>query len=354
MELWTPKLSRRTVLTTLGTLATTTYASQWLSACGGASSASPTPQATRATSSLGKILATYTEQQNYNIQAIGWSPDGTRIASGANDIRVWDAATGKTLVTYSGHSQNITTLAWSPDGKYIVSSTNGPTGVAAPVPVHVWEAATGRRIYTYPGHVNYVGNTSSNDGVNSVAWSPDGRRILSVGFDHTAQVWDALTGQHAIVYRGHTGKVNSGCWSPDSKYVATVSDDTTLKVWNAATGETLFTYGFGVHALSVSWSPDQKSIAVGMGAMQILTVSTRKATTIGNGQAASVGWSPNGQYIAGAGETVDIWNPLTNQQIFSMPANTLAFGWSPDSMRIASVATQPQNPGAVIVWQASL
>jgi WD40 repeat protein len=349
-----PKLSRRTVLTMPGTLVATAYASQWLSACSGASAGNTTPQATHATSSPGKILVTYTEQQNYNVQAIGWSPDGTRIASGANDIHIWNASTGKTLLTYSGHTQNITTLDWSPDGKYIVSSTYGAQGTVAPIPIHVWEATTGKRIYTYLGHVNSTGNGASNAGVNSVAWSPDGRRILSTGFDHTAQVWDALTGQHALVNREHTDKVNGGCWSPDSKYVATVSDDTTVKVWNATTGKTLFTYGFGTHALSVSWSPDQKSIAVGMGPIQILTVSTRKATTLGNAEAFSLAWSPNGQHLASAGEAVDIWNPLTGQQVFSMPANTTAFAWSPDDTRIASVATRPEIPGAVIIWQASL
>jgi WD40 repeat protein len=57
--------------------------------------------------------------------SVAWSPDGKRIASGSGDhtVKVWDASTGKIVLTYSDHSDRVNTVAWSPDGKYIASGS---------------------------------------------------------------------------------------------------------------------------------------------------------------------------------------------------------------------------------------
>ena len=63
--------------------------------------------------------------------------------------------------TYSGHSDYVSSVAWSPDGKYIVSgSIDGR--------IQAWDATSGNHIYTYAGH---------SDALFDVAWSPDGKRI---------------------------------------------------------------------------------------------------------------------------------------------------------------------------------
>jgi WD40 repeat protein len=75
--------------------------------------------------------------------------------------------------------------------------------------------------------------------VYSVAWSPDGKRILTGGLrdtaylseDSTAKVWDAGKGQELLTLKGHTGDVLSVAWSPDGKRVVTGSADQTAKVW---------------------------------------------------------------------------------------------------------------------------
>jgi DNA-binding beta-propeller fold protein YncE len=76
-------------------------------------------------------------------------------------------------------------------------------------------------------------------GVTSVAWSPDGKRVATASWDHTASVWDAATGQETLTLKGHTGFVTSVAWSPDGKRVATASSDNTARVWDAATGQEL-------------------------------------------------------------------------------------------------------------------
>ena len=72
------------------------------------------------------------------------------------------------------------------------------------------------------------------DGVEAVAWSPDGRRIASSGaYDGTVQVWDAATGQALMTYRGHTDWVEAVAWSPDGRRIASCARDKTVQVWDA-------------------------------------------------------------------------------------------------------------------------
>jgi eukaryotic-like serine/threonine-protein kinase len=77
-------------------------------------------------------------------------------------------------------------------------------------------------LYTYRGH---------SEAVESVAWSPDSKRIASASYDRTAQVWDANTGKPLYTYQGHSHAVYSVAWSPDSKRIASASDDRTVQVW---------------------------------------------------------------------------------------------------------------------------
>ena len=70
----------------------------------------------------------------------------------------------------------------------------------------LWDAATGALLRTFEGH---------SDGVNSVAFSPDGTRVLSGSCDKTLKLWDAATGALLRTFEGHSGSVNSVAFSPD-------------------------------------------------------------------------------------------------------------------------------------------
>jgi WD40 repeat protein len=92
--------------------------------------------------------------------------------------------------------------------------------------VRVWDAATGQ-----PVGQPMTGHTGA---VSSVAFGPDGTRIVSGGADNTVRVWDAATGQPVgQPMTGHTGAVSSVAFGPDGKRIVSGGEDRTLRMWPA-------------------------------------------------------------------------------------------------------------------------
>jgi WD40 repeat protein len=90
---------------------------------------------------------------------VAFSPDGTRIAAASHDqtARIWDAETGKELLTLSGHTSGVLVVAFSPDGQRLVTGSSDGTA-------KVWDALTGQLLETLPGGLGEVWG---------VAFSPD-------------------------------------------------------------------------------------------------------------------------------------------------------------------------------------
>jgi WD40 repeat protein len=139
---------------------------------------------------------------------------------------VWDAATGKALLTLTGHPNQVNTVAFSPDGKRIVSAGRGRE-LLGPGEVKVWDAGTGQDLFTLRGHKSWVGG---------VAFSPDGKRIVSASGDRTVKVWDAGTLQFLCFCKGHTNEVTSVAFSSDGERVFGRDGLGKVLAWDAATG----------------------------------------------------------------------------------------------------------------------
>ena len=116
-------------------------------------------------------------------------------------------------------------VAFSPDGTRVVSSSIDKT-------LRVWDAATGQ-----PVGQPLSGHTQS---VYSVASSPDGRRIASGSSDTTVRLWDADTGA-AIgdPLTGHTDAVESVAFDPDGTRIVSAAADKTLRQWPAYADTTM-------------------------------------------------------------------------------------------------------------------
>jgi WD40 repeat protein len=66
---------------------------------------------------------------------------------------------------------------------------------------------------------------------NSVAFSPDGRRLATASRESTAKVWDTASGKELLTLRGHAGHVDSVAFSPDGKRLATAGADGTVQIY---------------------------------------------------------------------------------------------------------------------------
>jgi WD40 repeat protein len=174
---------------------------------------------------------------------VAFSPDGRHVASGhsvevrtgmrmasTTELKVWDAQTGRELVTYQGNAGQITSVAFCPDGQRLASATGDGEGE-----IKVWDTETGQELHTLPGGF-------------TVAFSPDGRRIVGAGkrligaLDPSGsgevKVWDAQTGRELLTLQGHTTRVSNVAFSPDGQRLASAGDGE-LKVLDAQTGQQL-------------------------------------------------------------------------------------------------------------------
>jgi WD40 repeat protein len=130
------------------------------------------------------------------------------------------------IVLQSGHGANISALAFSPDGKYLVSASEDAT-------LKLWDPNSGAEIRTLRGHSNIV---------TALAVNADGSEIASASLDHTLRVWNAATGETLASFRGPAPAVYLLKITPDSSSLVTaetVSAGTVLRIWDIKSGRQL-------------------------------------------------------------------------------------------------------------------
>ncbi|HEV3036260.1 MAG TPA: TIR domain-containing protein [Candidatus Angelobacter sp.] len=230
-----------------------------------------------------------------------------------------------------GHTGGINSVAFSPDGKRALSGSDDKT-------VRVWDVESGSALQVLEGHT---------DRVWSVAWSVDGKRALSGSADQTVRVWDVESGRALPVLGGHTAIVRSVAWSGDGKRALSGSDDKTVRVWDVESGRALRVLeGHTDGVWSVAWSGDGKHALSGScdQTVRVWDVESGRALRMLEGHTnivRSVAWSVDGKRALSGSydKTVRVWDVESGRALQVLEGHTaIVWGvaWSGDGKRALS------------------
>ena len=232
---------------------------------------------------------------------------------------------------FQGHKFLVTSVAFSPDGKSIVSGSDDKT-------IRLWDLQGNQIGQPFQGH---------RDSVRSVAFSPDGKSIVSGSNDKTIRLWDLQGNQIGQPFQGHRGFVISVAFSPDGKSIVSGGDDKMLRLWDLQGNQIGQPFqGHEDTISSVAFSPDGKSIVSG-GDDKMLRLWDLQGNQIGQPfqghkkSLNSVAFSPDGKAIisGSSDKTLRLWDLQGNQigQPFHGHENGLnSVAFSPDGKAIVS------------------
>ena len=281
----------------------------------------------------GKKIQTFAYPNAFmgNIPAVAFSPDGKRFATGGKVTKLWNLISrqeimtidGAPFITFSPDSKyllcggsasgiwgrnssmkifdiatgreirdikfpgTLQSMAYSPDGKYILSGSSGGK-------MDLWDASSGKSIKTDMGseRSSLGPRFAKQEGnfVTAVSFSPDGEYALSGGMDNSVRLWNVKNLTQIKKFVGHIGntginRIISVAFSPDGKYALSAGVDSKIKIWDLAAG--------------TEW----KDLAghTGLG--------------------ASAKFFPNGKYVISAGDaSTRIWDVSTGEEVATMIA----------------------------------
>jgi WD40 repeat protein len=152
------------------------------------------------------------------VTTVAYSPDGNTIVTGGNDYRVkiW-SNTGTLLFTCVGHTGDITNVKVTPDNNFVVSSSKDDK-------IKIWNIANGTLVRTITGHANDV---------NGIDIAPDGSKIVSASSDSTCKIWDFNNGDLITTFAvANRGIVNTVAWSPNGDKIVTGNIKSDVVLWS--------------------------------------------------------------------------------------------------------------------------
>jgi WD40 repeat protein len=217
---------------------------------------------------------------------------------------------------FKGHKDSVNSVAFSPDGRYVISGSGNVVGTLRDSTIRLWDVNKGKEIHTFSGH---------SGAVLSVAFSPDGRYVISGSKDKTLKLWDVNTGKEIRTFSGHEGDVASVAFSPDGHYVVSGGGykDKVVKVWDLNSGWEKITFSDHLdYATVVAFSPGGSFVITGenWGNLKLWDVHTGKQfhrISTNNLEVYSVAFNPDGSYVLSGGDdgTLELWDVNTGEGI---------------------------------------
>lgn len=278
--------------------------------------------------------------------------DGLRLASASNDktVRIWDPRTGKAISPPFEHDSDVCSIAVSQDGKLIASGDREGA-------LSIWDSETGNREFKLAG--------AHSNAIQSIAFSPDGYRVVTGSWDNTVnlKVWDIPSGEICLgPLTGHINWVNSVAFSPDGTFIASASDDKTIRIWDATTGEAhiepldrhaslVFCLAFSADGHHLVSGSSDKTVRLWDATLEFTLVSSVNTGSF----VRSISFSPKSELLISGhgdgslhfwdfrgGELVELYGPIV-----AHPGWVNSITFAPDGMTFASCSNDDES---IKIW----
>lgn len=248
-------------------------------------------------------------------RAVAYSPDGKLLATGAERVVLWDVASMTKLVPLE-YESIVWSIAFSPDGRWLVS-THGDGSIL------IWDVA----------NRELEANLRQHSGaVRGIAFSPDGKRLATASEDQSVILWDAANGRKEAAFTTHKTRVAAVAFSADGRWIMSADQSDVLVRHDLGRDEAEFKIvptqleaGY-----CVAISPDDRFVATSFGVHN--TETGVRVTPQGNWRNIySAAFSDRGRLLIGVtdqGEVVVLetatWREVARQKWTNSPIVSLS------------------------------
>lgn len=224
--------------------------------------------------SSGKVIKNF-ESHPGAIKNLVFNADGSRFASASSDgiVRVWETTSHNLIWAKFANDEGTNAVAFSPDGKILLSAGDNESDAD---PIKVWDAETGNLLREVPSEKD------GSDGIETMSFNSDGKLLLTTGSSVAFKLWDTENWKLLRTFQTNeehrSGNMGWCCGSAaltvvfdkSGKRILSAHEDGTIKFWNLDKTEPTKIFQVSDSSIRAYFSPEEK---------QILAVSANTATT---------------------------------------------------------------------------